>query len=148
MGICNGFQILCEAGLLPGALLRNTNMKFVCENVYLVPANLNTSLTSELSAGEVLKVPVAHGEGRFYCGKDELEQLENNGQVIFRYSSESGVVSDSANPNGSLNHIAGISNPSFNVFGMMPHPERCAMPHVFNQDGRKIFDSVFSGILV
>lgn len=142
MGICNGFQILCETGLLPGALLRNTNMQFTCKNVFLKPVNTQTSVTNALSTNNVLKVPIAHGEGRFFCDAETLDAIEKNGQVLFRYCDENGVVSDSSNPNGSLNGIAGICNEGYNVFGMMPHPERCASDALFNTDGLAIFNSI------
>ena len=144
MGICNGFQILCESGLLPGALLRNTNMKFVCKNVYLTPGNTKTTVTSTLSENSVITVPIAHGEGRFYADEETLKQIESNGQVIFRYCDEQGNTTTESNPNGSLNNIAGVCNAGFNVFGMMPHPERCATESLFNTDGRALFESVLS----
>lgn len=144
MGICNGFQILCEAGLLPGALLRNTNMKFTCKNVWLTPVNLSTSVTRQLDTESVLKIPIAHGEGRFYCDPETLASLEEKGQVVFRYCSENGALNDEFNPNGSLNHIAGVCNEGFNVFGMMPHPERCSDLSLFNDDGLKLFESIFA----
>ncbi len=133
MGICNGFQILCESGLLPGALLRNNNMKFVCKNVDLVAVNTNTSVTKKLKSNQRITVPIAHGEGRFYADEESLKRIEENGQVIFRYVE---------NPNGSLNDIAGICNETKNVFGMMPHPERCYSDYLLNQDGKLIFDSL------
>lgn len=144
MGICNGFQILCESGLLPGALLRNTNMKFVCKNVYLTPGNTKTTVTSTLSENSVITVPIAHGEGRFYADEETLKQIESNGQVIFRYCDEQGNTTTESNPNGSLNNIAGVCNAGFNVFGMMPHPERCATESLFNTDGRALFESILS----
>lgn len=146
MGICNGFQILCETGLLPGALLRNTNMKFVCENIHLITGNTNTAVTAGIRKHEILKVPVAHGEGRFYCDEDTLAKIEANGQVIFRYCNEKGETTAESNPNGAINNIAGVCNEKFNVFGMMPHPERCALPFLFNQDGRRIFEAVFNAV--
>lgn len=142
MGICNGFQILCESGLLPGALLRNTNMKFVCKNVFLTPSNTKTLITSGLDHGSVLEVPVAHGEGRFYCNAETLQEIESRGQIIFRYCDAEGNITADANPNGSLNNIAGIANSTFNVFGMMPHPERCSADYLYNTDGRAIFESL------
>ena len=144
MGICNGFQILCESGLLPGALARNTNIKFNCKNVYLKPGNTDTSVTNLLQQNSVITVPIAHGEGRFICDEETLNTIESNGQVIFRYCDENGNTTDASNPNGSLNNIAGICNAGKNVFGMMPHPERCALPHLFNTDGKLIFDSIFA----
>ena len=144
MGICNGFQILCESGLLPGALLRNTSMKFICQNVYLTPGNCDLAITKDLEMGQVLEVPIAHGEGRFYCDEATLTELENNGQVVFRYCSANGELDDAHNPNGSLNHIAGICNAGKNVFGMMPHPERCATDFLRNLDGRRIFEGLLA----
>jgi phosphoribosylformylglycinamidine synthase I len=148
MGICNGFQILCESGLLPGALLRNTNMKFTCKNVFLKPVNTSASITCTLSTDDVLEIPIAHGEGRFYADEETLKQIEDNGQVIFRYCNESGETTPESNPNGSLNNIAGICNAGFNVFGMMPHPERCAADYLFNTDGRALFESLMAKAVV
>ena len=148
MGICNGFQILCESGLLPGALLRNTNMKFTCKNVFLKPVNTSASITCTLSSDDVLEIPIAHGEGRFYADEETLKQIEDNGQVIFRYCNESGETTPESNPNGSLNNIAGICNAGFNVFGMMPHPERCAADYLFNTDGRALFESLMAKAVV
>jgi phosphoribosylformylglycinamidine synthase subunit PurQ / glutaminase len=143
MGICNGFQILCETGLLPGALLRNTQMKFLCDNVFLRTENIQTALTRNLLNNPVLKIPIAHGEGRFFCDSETLDTLEKNKQIVFRYCNPEGQITEDSNPNGSLNHIAGICNETFNVFGMMPHPERCANPNLFNTDGLTIFESLF-----
>jgi phosphoribosylformylglycinamidine synthase I len=142
MGICNGFQILCETRLLPGALLRNTNMRFSCKNVFLTPSNTKTAITRGMDHSDVLEVPIAHGEGRFYCDAETLQQIESNGQVVFRYCDADGNTTTDSNPNGSIDNIAGIANSTFNVFGMMPHPERCASPHLFNEDGRKIFEAM------
>lgn len=144
MGICNGFQILCESGLLPGALLRNTNQQFICKNVYLKPANTNLKITNLLSRDKAYKIPIAHGEGRYYADEATLKQIEDNGQVLFRYCDEQGEVNEAGNPNGSLNNIAGICNAGKNVFGMMPHPERCFAEHLHNGDGRGIFESIMS----
>jgi phosphoribosylformylglycinamidine synthase len=131
MGICNGFQILCESGLLPGALLRNTNMKFVCKNVHLTPINTNTMVTSGLHAGSALTIPIAHGEGRFYADAETLEHLEKNNQVVFRYCDASGNPTEESNPNGSLNNIAGVCNAGFNaqrrVF-LIPTAVHCLSP--------------------
>ncbi len=148
MGICNGFQILCEAGLLPGALLRNTNMKFVCENVYLKPATLNSAVTSALSLQQALKIPIAHGEGRYYADEKTLDTLEANDQVLFRYCDANGNVTEASNPNGSLRNIAGVCNAGRNVFGMMPHPERAADTTLLNTDGLGIFTSLLKSMLV
>ena len=127
LGICNGFQILCEAGLLPGVLLRNENMKFVCKNIYIKGED-----------GIPAKIPLAHGEGRYYADEETLNRLESNNQVIYRYCNESGEITPEANPNGSLRNIAGITNTTRNVFGMMPHPERACNVALGNLDGRKI----------
>jgi phosphoribosylformylglycinamidine synthase len=140
MGICNGFQILCEAGLLPGALLRNSNMKFVCENVFLNIQNNETDITKTLEKGDVLKIPIAHGEGRYYCDEETLFELESNQQILFKYCTSIGDITVESNPNGSLSNIAGISNKEKNVFGMMPHPERCSAEYLLNIDGKSIFN--------
>jgi phosphoribosylformylglycinamidine synthase len=129
LGVCNGFQILCESGLLPGVLLQNANQQFVCKNVYIKNEN-----------GEALKVPVAHGEGRYHADEATLNALEANGQVIFRYCNEDGSIDDSANPNGAIRNIAGIRNKTNNVFGMMPHPERASSDAMSNLDGKKVFE--------
>jgi phosphoribosylformylglycinamidine synthase subunit PurQ / glutaminase len=136
LGICNGFQILCESHLLPGALLRNAQQQFVCKNVFLKDRE-----------DQVYKVPVAHGEGRFYADEKVLDELEKNDQVLFRYCDEKGAVTPEANPNGSVRNIAGICNKDRNVFGMMPHPERACSFALNNTDGRKIFNKLFSSIL-
>jgi len=147
MGICNGFQILCESGLLPGALLRNNQMQFVCSNVFLKPVNTDLAVTREYSRDEVYTVPIAHGEGRFYADAASLSQIEENGQVLFRYCDAGGQINDAANPNGSLNNIAGICNAGKNVFGMMPHPERAAFDHLLNMDGAPLFMSIASTLV-
>ena len=139
MGICNGFQILCESGLLPGALLRNNHQQFTCKNVWLKPGNPRLKTTHLLDPNKAYKIPIAHGEGRYYADEATLKQIEDNGQVMFRYCDENGQVNDAANPNGSLNNIAGICNAGKNVFGMMPHPERCFAEHLLNTDGQLIF---------
>jgi phosphoribosylformylglycinamidine synthase len=126
LGICNGFQVLCEAGLLPGALVRNTHQTFSCKNIYIKPENTDTPLTRSMTAGQPLKVPIAHSEGRYFATEKTLETLRNNEQVLFRYCDEDGQMKEEANPNGSVQHIAGICNKNQNVFGMMPHPERAA----------------------
>jgi phosphoribosylformylglycinamidine synthase I len=136
LGICNGFQILCESHLLPGALLRNAHQQFVCKNVFIKD-------TEE----QVYKIPVAHGEGRYYADEKTLDQLEANGQVLFRYCDEKGNITAEANPNGSARNIAGICNEERNVFGMMPHPERACSIALHNTDGRKIFNKLFSSVL-
>lgn len=144
LGVCNGFQILCEARLVPGALLRNTNGKFICKNIFLKAANNTTLLTQGVPAGKALKIPIAHGEGRFYAEADEIKKLQDNGQILFQYCNEAGVITEAANPNGSLLNIAGVCNAGKNVFGMMPHPERASDPLVKNTDGKLIFESLLS----
>ncbi|HEX5025343.1 MAG TPA: phosphoribosylformylglycinamidine synthase subunit PurQ [Agriterribacter sp.] len=132
LGVCNGFQILCEAGLLPGVLLRNENMKFVCKNIFIKGKD-----------GVPLKIPLAHGEGRYYADEKTLDILEKNNQVIYRYCDKNGMVNPSANPNGSLRNIAGITNITRNVFGMMPHPERACNMALGNIDGQQVFKDLF-----
>jgi phosphoribosylformylglycinamidine synthase len=144
LGVCNGFQILCEAGLVPGALLHNTERKFVCKNVYIKAENNNTLITSAVPAGKALKIPVAHGEGRFYADDATLKQMKENGQILFRYCDENGELNPASNPNGATDHIAGVCNAGKNVFGMMPHPERAADPELSNTDGRLIFESILN----
>lgn len=129
LGVCNGFQILCESGLLPGVLLQNANQQFVCKNVFI-----------KNDDGEALKVPIAHGEGRYHADEATLNELEANGQVIFRYCNENGTIDTDANPNGAIRNIAGIRNKQNNVFGMMPHPERATSEAMSNLDGRKVFE--------
>lgn len=141
-GVCNGFQILCEAGLLPGALLHNNNQKFNCKNVYIKAETNNSKVTSAIETGKALKIPIAHGEGRFYCDEDTLTELKANDQILFRYCDENGQVSDASNPNGALDHIAGVTNKGRNVFGMMPHPERVVDADLYNTDGRILFESL------
>jgi phosphoribosylformylglycinamidine synthase I len=143
MGICNGFQIATEAGLLDGALIRNESMHFNCSNVYLRPVNKDTLLTKQLE-DRAYKIPIAHGEGNFYCPQDTLKRIEDRGQVIFRYCDENGNVTPSSNPNGSLNNIAGITNAKRNVFGMMPHPERASDILLGNIDGKYMLESLLT----
>lgn len=147
MGICNGFQILTEAGLLPGALLQNNNQKYVCKNIYLKPQTSNSLFTRQLKADQAYKIPIAHGEGRYHASPEILKQLNDNDQVLFRYCDQDGNVNDAANPNGSLENIAGICNEGRNVFGMMPHPERASDDLLGNTDGRKFFESVIGQVL-
>lgn len=144
MGICNGFQILTESGLLEGALLHNNNQRFICKNVYLKPVSKTAAINKDLNAKSTYKIPIAHGEGRFYAPEDMLKSIEDNDQVLFRYSSVEGEVSNSYNPNGSINSIAGITNKRKNVFGMMPHPERAADHLLNNSDGKAIFESILN----
>ena len=144
LGICNGFQILCEAGLLPGALIRNTNMKFICDNVFLKTISTQSMISSKLDPNKTLKIPIAHGEGRYYADEAILKTLNDNDQILFKYCDEKGNISAGSNPNGSVENIAGITNSRRNVFGMMPHPERAALPELFNTDGIGIFESIMS----
>jgi phosphoribosylformylglycinamidine synthase len=141
MGICNGFQILTETGLVDGALLHNSNQRFICKNVFLKPASKSAAITKNLSDSSY-KIPIAHGEGRFYADDSTIKKLEDNDQVLFRYCEENGEITSEANPNGSLNNIAGITNETKNVFGMMPHPERAASSILSNVDGVSIFQSL------
>jgi phosphoribosylformylglycinamidine synthase len=135
LGVCNGFQILCESGLLPGALLRNANQQYICKNIFIKEAvGENT---------EALKIPIAHGEGRYFANDKTLEELEMNRQILYRYCDELGVVNSAANPNGATHNIAGICNKERNVFGMMPHPERASSALLGNEDGRKVFNHLF-----
>lgn len=144
LGICNGFQILCESGLLPGALLHNDHQKFVCKNVTLRTENTNSLITSNLSLGQLLKIPIAHAEGRYYDRPENIRKLNELGQVLFRYADSDGAASSESNPNGSIENIAGITNERRNVFGMMPHPERAADPNLGNEDGRLILESILA----
>ena len=144
MGICNGFQILSEAGLLPGALLHNNSRKFICRNTFIKAQTTNSLITAKLNLNGALKIPIAHGEGKFYASADELKKLNDNDQVLFRYCDEAGNISTEANPNGSLENIAGVCNLQRNVFGMMPHPERAANSILGNEDGVAIFESILS----
>jgi phosphoribosylformylglycinamidine synthase len=147
LGICNGFQILTEAGLVPGALLHNENRKFICQNIYLKPATTNSLLTSELDPNKALKIPIAHGEGNYFARPDVIKSIEDQDQVLFRYSDEFGNVTPESNPNGSMHNIAGVCNAERNVFGMMPHPERAADAILGNQDGVAIFESILKSVL-
>lgn len=142
MGICNGFQILTESGLLDGALLHNDTQKFICKNVHIKPSSESSPITKGLDLAKAYKIPIAHGEGRFYAPDDMLKKIQDNDQIIFNYCAADGSVSDESNPNGSLLNIAGITNAGKNVFGMMPHPERAADFHLANEDGKAIFESI------
>lgn len=144
MGVCNGFQILCEAGLLPGALLHNDSRKFICRNVYIKAENNQSAVTSKIPAGKALQIPIAHGEGKYFADADTIRQLEANGQILFRYCDKDGQVNAEANPNGATQNIAGVCNAGKNVFGMMPHPERAADAELSNVDGRLLFESIIS----
>ncbi|MBI1883407.1 MAG: phosphoribosylformylglycinamidine synthase subunit PurQ [Chlamydiae bacterium] len=147
LGICNGFQILLEAGLLPGAMMRNSSLKFVCKYVYLRPENVKTRFTEQYQKTEVLKIPVAHGEGNYFVEPDVLKKMNAQGQIVFRYCDEQGEVTRDSNPNGSLENIAGIINEEGNVLGMMPHPERASEQILGSEDGRKIFESIIKAIM-
>lgn len=143
-GICNGFQILCEAHLLPGALLHNPSHRFICRNTFIRCETGNSLITGSIEAGTVLKIPIAHGEGRFFAGDDVIRSLNDHQQVLFRYCDQDGLLSEEANPNASLEHIAGICNKDRNVFGMMPHPERASDEELGNEDGRMIFNGILN----
>ncbi len=144
LGVCNGFQILCESQLLPGALLHNNSHKFICKNVFIKAETDETILTSSLKIGSAIKIPIAHGEGRFFADEATVNQIESNNQVLFRDCDENGYVTEAANPNGAINNIAGICNEKRNVFGMMPHPERAADTLLGNTDGLGIFKSILN----
>jgi len=135
LGICNGFQILCESGLLPGVLLRNSNQQFVSKNIFIKEATSKTN--------DAIKIPVAHGEGRYFADDKTLEELETHQQIIYRYCDEKGSITETGNPNGAINNIAGICNKQRNVFGMMPHPERASNKELGNEDGKKVFSYLF-----
>lgn len=150
LGICNGFQILLETGLLPGAMLRNRELKYRCEHVHIRVEHIDTPCSRRAQAGQVLRIPIGHGEGNYYADADVLARLESNRQVVFRYCSASGQVDDASNPNGSLHNIAGICNEGRNVVGMMPHPERACEPLLGGTDGlvilRSVVESVAAGV--
>ncbi len=142
IGICNGFQILCETGLLPGALVRNRDLHFICEHVHVRAELYDTPFTKTLKTGQVLNLPIAHGEGCYFADEPTLDALEQRGQVVLRYCDDRGRTTDAANPNGSCRHIAGITNEARNVFGLMPHPERACDPALGSTDGLNIFESL------
>ncbi len=144
IGICNGFQILTELGLLPGALLPNLSMRFVCRDVYLRVENDETPLTKKLDRGEILRIPIAHHDGRYYVPEEELREMEERGQILFRYTDREGNPSPEANPNGSVSNIAGVMNREGNVFGMMPHPERASEDILGSHDGLMLWYSLIS----
>jgi phosphoribosylformylglycinamidine synthase I len=143
-GVCNGFQILCESGLLPGALLHNNSRKFICKNVHIKAQTNNSLITSQVPANKALKIPIAHGEGKYFADADTIKKLNANGQILFRYCDEDGNITDAANPNGATDNIAGVCNEKRNVFGMMPHPERAADRELGNEDGRLLFESILN----
>ncbi|MDB5287378.1 MAG: phosphoribosylformylglycinamidine synthase [Mucilaginibacter sp.] len=144
LGICNGFQILTEAGLLPGALLHNKTRKFICHNIHMKAQTTNSLVTRQIELQRALKIPVAHGEGNYFADADVLKAINDNDQVLFRYCDEFGNITEEANPNGSIENIAGVTNISRNVFGFMPHPERAADALLANQDGLAIFESILA----
>ncbi|MDI6803813.1 MAG: phosphoribosylformylglycinamidine synthase subunit PurQ [Bacteroidota bacterium] len=147
IGICNGFQILCETGLLPGVLLRNKSLKFICDYVYLRVENNSNRFTSEYRQGEIIKIPIAHGDGNYFADAETINRLEQNRQIVFRYSDVNGIITDGANPNGALHNIAGIINEAGNVLGMMPHPERASDEVLLHTDGKKMFESVIKKLI-
>ena len=147
IGICNGFQILCEAGLLPGALVRNRDLHFICETVTLRVENSRTRWTAHTHDGELLRIPIAHGEGNYRVDDATLAEMEEQGQIVFRYASESGEVTEASNPNGSISNIAGVCNRKGNVFGMMPHPERAADATLGSTDGSALFAALSQSLV-
>jgi phosphoribosylformylglycinamidine synthase subunit PurQ / glutaminase len=148
LGICNGFQVLVEAGLLPGILLRNDHQKFNSKNIYLKSQTANSLLTSGLDENKAYKIPIAHAEGRYFAKPEVIQELNDNDQILFRYCDADGNITEASNPNGSLENIAGICNRNRNVFGMMPHPERAADPALNNTDGLEILQQIVSEVLV
>lgn len=147
LGVCNGFQVLCESGLLPGALLRNNHQKFLCQNQYITPITNESAITEALTIGKAYNIPIAHAEGRYYIDAASLETMKANGQILFKYCDAEGTVTEAANPNGSLENIAGVCNATKNVFGMMPHPERAAEEVLRNIDGRMLFQSLIQSVV-
>src|SRR5215468_10425814 len=147
-GICNGFQILTEAGLLPGALLRNIGLKYVCEFEYLRTEAMDTPFTNLLTKGQLLRIPIGHGDGNFFADPDTLKRIEGNGEVVFRYADGDGRITPESNPNGSLNNIAGIVNEQRNVLGMMPHPDRSSEEILGSADGKLIFESMVNALVI
>ncbi|MBN1687807.1 MAG: phosphoribosylformylglycinamidine synthase subunit PurQ [Candidatus Omnitrophica bacterium] len=146
IGICNGFQILLEAGLLPGAMLRNKTLSFICKRVWLKVEDVNNPFTCRLKKNGVLSVPIAHGEGNYYCDDDVLKKLQDQSRVVFRYCSQAGQLGESFNPNGSRDHIAGLVSEKRNVLGMMPHPERVSEAILGCEDGKKIWESLLAEV--
>ncbi len=144
MGVCNGFQVLCESHLLPGALLHNDSHQFICNNVYIKAETSDSLITSGVPKGKALKIPIAHAEGKFYADAATLKAVNDNDQILFRYCDAQGNTTATSNPNGAMENIAGICNKNRNVFGMMPHPERAADTELANTDGKLIFDSILS----
>jgi phosphoribosylformylglycinamidine synthase subunit PurQ / glutaminase len=147
LGVCNGFQILTESHLLPGALLHNNNHRFICKNVHITPQTKSTAITAELTVGQAYQIPIAHGEGNYFADADTLKRLNDNEQVLFRYCDAAGNITPESNPNGAIENIAGVTNATKNVFGMMPHPERAADGNLSNHDGKALFESLLNNIL-
>ena len=145
LGICNGFQMLCEAGLLPGALIRNRSLQFRCEHIYLKTVTADSPFTNQIPAGKLLRVPIAHGEGCYFADAPTLDRLKANQQILWQYVNGQGEATDTANPNGSLENIAGLCNERRNVAGLMPHPERACEPLLGSTDGRLVFESMIHG---
>jgi phosphoribosylformylglycinamidine synthase I len=146
LGICNGFQILCEAGLLPGALVRNRSLQFRCEHVFLKTTTTDSPFTNRIPAGKLLKIPVAHGEGCYFADEETLARLQAGNQILWQYCDADGNLTDVANPNGSLLNIAGVCNERHNVAGLMPHPERASEPLLGSDDGKLVFESIFAAL--
>jgi phosphoribosylformylglycinamidine synthase len=146
LGICNGFQILCEAGMLPGALIRNRSLQFRCEHVFIRTETTDSPFTNQIPAGKLLRVPIAHGEGCYFADEQTLAKLKANNQILWRYVNAQGQTTESSNPNGSLDNIAGICNESRNVVGLMPHPERASEAILGCADGRLIFESLINAL--
>ena len=146
LGICNGFQILCETGLLPGVLMRNSGLKFICKSVTLRIENVNTPFTTLYSEGQLLDIPVAHADGNYFADNETLKSMSGNGQIVLRYSTKDGDINSEANPNGSVGNIAGITNEKKNVFGLMPHPERVMESSLGGVDGYALFESIVKAV--
>ena len=146
LGICNGFQILTESGLLPGVLMRNRGLNFICRDVYLRVENDRTDFTRNFKSGELVRFPIAHAEGNYFADPTTFRAMEDNGQIAFRYANKDGVVDDSTNPNGALSNVAGVYNDKFNVLGLMPHPERLAEDMLGGTDGKLMFDSLVEAL--
>ncbi len=147
LGICNGFQILCESGLLPGVLMRNASLKFICRDVHLKVENAQTMYTQAYKNGEVIKVPIAHAEGNYFSDSETLDRLEGDGRVVFRYSDAAGRVAPETCPNGAQRNIAGVCDPTRRILGMMPHPERLYEPALGGSDGRRMFESIVQNLV-
>ena len=146
LGICNGFQVLCEAGLLPGALIRNRSLQFRCEHIFLKTTTADSPFTNQIPAGKLLRVPIAHGEGCYFADTDAITKLKANSQILWQYANAKGELTDEANPNGAIENVAGICNERRNVAGLMPHPERACEPLLGSTDGRLIFESVLHAL--